>query len=406
MAENLYIRVQHHAFEWLLLDDASGIVRFRGAGDMEQFAEMTRGLSWNGATRLVLPADEILLTSAKIPSKRQRQILQAVPFMVEDMLAVDVESCHFAVGDRGSNAEVSVAVIDRERFSALLDEFEEVGVPITSVTIDVLHVQKDGGVHALVDTTRAMLRTGPSAGLGVDLESLPVAVNLLPPGTNLTVHLHPADRQVIEMQLAQIEADFDGLVEVVDLEYEPFEFLCRSFDRNALDLLQGEFRREEEKRNTSGGWRSVAILAACAVGLHVMLMIGQGIYLDVKAKQYEREASALYAEIFPGDTNVRDMRRRWQAHLGTTGGAGAGSFFELFGETAKYIPGSRLTLENVNYNESRGDLILQLVAPGSDQFVSFAKTLNKSGLQAEVGTISQDEGGQARGSIKIKAFGS
>ena len=51
-----------------------------------------------------------------------------------------------------------------------------------------------------------------------------------------------------------------------------------------------------------------------------------------------------------------------------------------------------------------GDLILQLTATQSDHLVQFSQTLNKVGLDADIGTISQYED-SVRGSIKIRGFG-
>ena len=68
------------------------------------------------------------------------------------------------------------------------------------------------------------------------------------------------------------------------------------------------------------------------------------------------------------------------------------------------IPGSNLVLNNVNYNESRGDLILQLETSRSELLILFSQTLTKLGLNAEIGTINQGED-SVRGSIKVKALG-
>jgi type II secretory pathway component PulL len=76
----------------------------------------------------------------------------------------------------------------------------------------------------------------------------------------------------------------------------------------------------------------------------------------------------------------------------------------LLEEAASRIPGSKLVIQNINYNESRGDLILQLTAPLSEQLVSFSEGLSRAGLRAEIGTISQDED-SVRGTIKIKSQG-
>ena len=153
----------------------------------------------------------------------------------------------------------------------------------------------------------------------------------------------------------------------------------------------------------SGSWRSVAILAACAFVLHLFLVLGEAVYLDLQAQSLERDARSLYAEVYPNDRNVRDIRRRWQNHL-RGGGGESGEFMALFVETVKNIPGANLTLDNINYNDSRGDLVLQLRANQSEQLIGFADTLNRMGLSAEIGTINQVEGA-VKGTVKVKSLG-
>ena len=131
--------------------------------------------------------------------------------------------------------------------------------------------------------------------------------------------------------------------------------------------------------------------------------IWQRSFLDLEAKAYADEAGSLYKEIFPADKNVRDMKRRWTAHLGGESSTN-GSFITLLEGTASKIPGSSLVIQNINYNESRGDLILQLTAPLSEQLVAFSESLAAEGMQAEIGTISQEDD-SVRGTIKIKSQG-
>lgn len=403
MAEDFYLRVCGDRLEWLLLDQDSGIVRLRGDGDFATFSDRIRDMSWTGSTRVLVAGEEILLTRASIPSKQQRQILQALPYMVEENLATDVEQCHFAAGPRDAEGNVSVAVINKTRLQSMLEMLGEAGIKPNSVTPDVMHVPGAEDARVLVDGDRALMRTGRTGGMAMEQALLPTVVNLLGADTvtSLAIYVHPSQHQAFEMYLSQIAADFAGDIDTRELEYSPFEFLCRSFDKDAINLLQGEFKVEEDTRRNASGWRSVAILAACAFGLQLMLLVGRGIYLDVKANQYQHEARALYAEIFPGEHDVQNIRLHWQAHLDQASGKPTGVFFDLFSTSAQKLPGSQLKLENVNFSQSRGDLILQLTAPRYDAFDKYAEALRKAGLDVQIGTINQDAN-IVKGSIRIR----
>lgn len=413
MAENLFLRLSereiegesYSQFEWMLLDETSGIVRFRGEGTPEEFRELAADLEFSGRTLVMIHGEDVLLTEALVPSKQQRQVLQAVPFMVEEQLATDVETCHFAIGSRNDAGAVSVAVIDHDRMSHWWRLLQDAGVEPNHLTADLLAVSHTATCNVFVDGDRAMIRTGHNQGVCIATEMLATTVGLLTSETTETTEVFVSFTQADELSLQfnQMNAEMESPAEITTLEYTAFESLCRSFDRQAINLLQGEFKVEDTKVRSIGAWRSVAILAGCTFLIHLFVVMGQAVYLDLQAKQMDTEARALYADIYPNDRNVRDMRRRWQNHL-RSGGGGTGEFMTLFVETTKNIPGSSLILNNANYNDSRGDLVLQLEASRSEQLISFADTLIKLGLEAEIGTINQADDA-VRGSIKVKMLG-
>jgi general secretion pathway protein L len=412
MAENLFIRLAETGsaedpvihLEWMLLDETSGIVRFKGEGGVDDFRELSADLRFTGSTCVMVPAEEVLLTEAVVPTKQPRQILQAVPFLVEENLASDVEDCHFAVGNRDEDGRVSVAVIDQMRMQYWSSIVKTLGITAQVMTTDALAVPQHG-CSVLIEGERALLRFGPAQAVATSPELIAATVGMLSPEDKAAVHFLVAanDADAYDLQVNQLNAELEQPVQVEHLEYTPFESLCRAFDVKTINLLQGDFKVEEKKASSNGSWRSVAILAGCAFVLHLFLTLGEAVYLDLQAQALERDARTLYAEVHPNDRNVRDLRRRWQNHL-RGGGAATGEFMSLFVETVKNIPGANLTLDNVNYNDSRGDLVMQMRANQSEQLISFAETLNRLGMDAEIGTINQVEGA-VKGTVKVKSLG-
>ncbi|MDZ7686477.1 MAG: type II secretion system protein GspL [Gammaproteobacteria bacterium] len=403
MAEDLFLRLHGEHVEWMLLDEPSGIVRFRGDGDWSALEAMASDMDWNGDTHVLIPGESVLLTSAVVPSKQMRQILQAVPYMVEEHLASDADDCHFAVGERLDGGGVRVAAIDRDEMARSLERLAAAGIAPTTMTADSQHIRRpSAGACVLIDGDRALIVLDDGRAMAMETSALPVTLGIIGRDEPMPVEIMVPEgaTETMAMVTSQIEAEQSGL-EVTEIDYSPFEQLCRSFETKAVNLLQGEFAVEEARGQRGNGWRFVAILAGCAFALHIMLLIVQGIYLDVRATQYERQARALYAKVFPEDTNVRDLRRRWQSRIKAGAGQGGDAFLDVFARAALQLPGTRLRLENVNFNETRGDMSLQLMADESSEFVRFSQALTTAGLDAEVGTISQTGEG-ARGNIKIR----
>ena len=106
----------------------------------------------------------------------------------------------------------------------------------------------------------------------------------------------------------------------------------------------------------------------------------------------------------PNDKNTTNMRRRWNSRLGQAESNEKAGFLSLLSQAAKSIKASGLEIQNINYSESRGDLVFQLVAQRSEQLMLYVERLSEQGIEAEIGTISQDED-RVRGSIRIRPMG-
>ena len=96
MADTLFLRFRGDEFEWLIFD-SSGRKKIEGLGSASQFNESFEQ-PFDGLAVFVAPGEEVLLTIANIPSKQHRQIVQEVPYAVEEQLAMDVEECFFSLG--------------------------------------------------------------------------------------------------------------------------------------------------------------------------------------------------------------------------------------------------------------------------------------------------------------------
>lgn len=406
MTENIYIRLAGQHVEWLVMDPAEQHPRLRGEAPIDELGARLADITWLGSTVVLLQAEDVLLTRASVPSKQARQILQAVPFAVEEQLASDIEDCHFALGGRYDSGEVSVAVVDRRLFEQRLDSLRQVNICPEIVLVDVLQVPLDGSVSLLVDHDRLLIRTGAAAGLSFPLEQMVQAIGLLSVAqrADLIIRVAADQRETIDLAVNQVNAEYNMSCSVVEQDLDSLEYLCRGLDWRGLSLLQGEFQVKQPSTGRRGIWRSVAILGLVAFVLHLTVLFGQGLYLERQAQEFELAAQQLYAEIFPTDRNVNDIRRRWRAKLADAGNNTNSDFVSLFAAAAKNLPGSNLVLGNINYNDSRGDLILQVTASRSETMVAFVQQLTVQGLKAEIGTISQ-EADVVKGSIKIKSGG-
>ena len=109
---------------------------------------------------VVLPAELATLQSVSLPSKNLRQAMQALPFIVEEQLAADIEKVHIAVGARQSSGLWSVVVIDMALMSALLACCEQAKLRLRAVYVDAqLLPVASAGLTVAMQGNRVLLRT-------------------------------------------------------------------------------------------------------------------------------------------------------------------------------------------------------------------------------------------------------
>jgi len=403
MLENLYIQPIGERWRWLLLDHSTGVVRARGDGELSQLTPELEELQFSGSIRLMIPGDTVLLTSAKVPSKNRRQIIQAVPFIVEEELATDVDDLHFAIGDRDSDGMVQVGVVDHSQLRFWIDQLNEAGLSPDLARVDsILVPYQEGGISVFLGSERVILRPTRDTALVCDrtsISELLQIIRLQRKDAPVSVYVEPgSDNDDVISQQLLVESEQSGDPIVAD--YLLFECCCRGYQDSSLEFLHGDFKVQQKTRRKTSVWQTAAVLATAGFVLHLLLLLSEGVYLSRQAEQLSAQATSLYQEVFPQDKNVRDLRRRWRAHLGKGGSETDAAFLEAFGVAASRLPDSNLILETINFNESRGDLVLQVQGERSEALVNYSEQLKEAGLAAEIGTISQDDN-SVKGSVKI-----
>jgi len=401
MPETVFYRFVPEGVEWLHFNVAGQLLG--GATTTEEsFSADFSGDTFGGSAVCVAPGDAVLQTRASIPSRQQRQIIQAVPYVVEEQLASDPDDCFFALGGRNTDGDLEVVVVELERMEAMAQHISSV-LPRTSVLVtETALARTEAELSAVVDAERVHIGLSNGAGVTASVTDLSLAVILAGGPEDMELWVSESSRSDIELALNEIAASETQVNVQVSAE-TPFERLCRNFDGGEINLLQGPYKVSAKTSRSGSAWRSAAMLLGAAILLHLLITAGEGWYMAQRAAQFEAEAQAIYKKHFPNDRNVRDLRRRWNARLGRGDTAGS-EFMALFAQSSRGLMSAGLTLSNVNFNESRGDLILQIEGRRSEELVQYTQQLTGQGLSAEIGTITQENDG-VRGSIKVKAGG-
>ncbi|SVD95931.1 uncharacterized protein METZ01_LOCUS448785, partial [marine metagenome] len=102
-----------------------------------------------------VPGSDVLHTTAVVPSRQYRRIAQAVPYMIEENLAVDVEDCFFALGDRNAQGDIEVAVVGFDIMQSWFDEIEQPGLNVTALITEHELVNAEADSAIVLDRGQA-----------------------------------------------------------------------------------------------------------------------------------------------------------------------------------------------------------------------------------------------------------
>ena len=387
--------------EWLILDGDACV-----ASSFDSDESIPR-LTPDDLVVLMLPGSQILHISARVPSRQQKKIRQAAPYMIEDQLAQDVEELHFAFGQQRDDL-VPLCVIDRKGLAACIEWLEELCI-LPHYAVSESSCLREG--ELLIDGAEFHMNA-LNCRLSGELDLLPAVLTgcvqdqqkqTRSEGPTLVLHCPEDQRASLLPLIDQVRVATGIELKPRKLDTRPFETLCRGADLDrSINLLQGEFARVRTGRTLPEAFRPVFILAGVAMLFLVLAFVGQGLVFSMAGDRLDAEARLIYRDSFP-DMQIPipgDLRRLWAAELRNETSRNRSDFFDLLLLVGNQLDGTSLQLDGIDFNSQRAESILQLRARTSDDLVNFTEALSGQGFQVEVDSIDQEET-DVRGSVRV-----
>lgn len=360
-------------------------------GTLEQAAEKAAG---HRAVVLV-PAADVTLTGANMPSAQRQRLRQAVPFALEEQLAADVDRLHFALGTREKSGWLPVAVADRSCMDRWFAALNEAGVHSSAMLPDVLALPlPENGWTLLVTEGEALLRTGATTGYAFDPDLADTFVGIA---------LDQAEEKPERLRLFNCTASgASGIERIADANQISLSrescaagpaavFARGAAEGVALDLLQGDYSRREQMGKLWRPWRP----AAAALGVLLLIQGGmaaaQYARLSAEADRLNAQVETVYREAFPEARNVVDpkvqMERRLDALRGGGGAGGFGGLLASAGPALSSVSGARLGA--LRYKDDALQIELRLA--NLQELDNLKQRLAQAGLEVQIDTASSEK---------------
>ncbi|MEZ5460868.1 type II secretion system protein GspL [Dokdonella sp.] len=244
------------------LDRNGGLTWLRQSPDGRMLSSSQNGVPptsvTSGAAEIVVlvPAEDVLVTSARVHARSSAQRAQAIPFAVEDQLLGVVEDQHFAIQESSAD-KVGVAVVSRQRLREWTDQLAAAGIRADVVIPESLALAaRPTGASILVDGDRAIARL-------TDWSAMACATADLPAWLDMT---DEADSER-EIEIFQFGEATDLGLQIPEGAHhaglkDPLAFLARQFREPGINLLGGEFASAHRHARAARWWRRAAAIAA------------------------------------------------------------------------------------------------------------------------------------------------
>ena len=345
--------------QWAMSDDNGTLTTVVQEGTLQEAAENVEGRR----VTLILPADNVLLTQAKVPGNSLARAQQAVPYALEDQVADDVSDLHFALGSKNRDDEYPVAVIGRDVMDSVTERCAEVGLRPTEIVPEPLALPilkaVDANISvwcALLEQGRAVVRLGENQGFATDIDMAGLmidgALSGLDDDAGASLVVFRTD------ELARLQVPEGMGIEERHCEHRLALYASGLDSSVRVNLLQGEYSPRQSFDKTWKPWRATAALAAC-IGL--VLCAGKFLELrQLRAQEasLDRQISEAFEQALPG-TRMQRPRRQVQAALESIGAGNSDGFTSRMAQIAASLSTQPQTeLRSIGYRNGRFDLDL------------------------------------------------
>lgn len=376
---------------WVAVSSAGQLLDVAGSADAAGLAAAAAGRR----VALVVPGTDVLQLSATLPSGSEARLAQVVPFALEEQVAEDIDTLHFAVGRPldGPGSPTSVDVVSKPLLERWLAVARDAGLaPVALYADSELVPVLPGQVSVLLDEETLLLRSGSQRPLVLPAADPGFALDLAFGGdaealaaAHVTVYAGSADW---ERHAAMFEALRPklGSLRTQLLAGGPLPVYGTQFlGSGAINLLQGAYA---PARPGGARWRAWRLAAALAGALLLLHLVAAGLELR-RLRGVEKGLDTNIQEVFgqamPGEVSHGNARARMEQRLAQLRASvpEPGSLLAMLAAVASAhanAPGTRI--DALSYR--KGSLDMKVTGPDVETLERMNQTLRGAGFASEL----------------------
>ena len=316
-----------------------------GRGEVESLNELNFVQSIEQVT-LVAEGSKIAAHKVDVPGTSRKNIINAIPYVLEEELTDDIEDLHFALQTWSAGEKSEVLVVHDKVIKQWLDKFDQAGFEVSDIVPEYLLLPR----HPSADITLTpklsgdyLIRNGDYSGALVDENMIELWWDMDAEDKVIAINDEQMVKSLIEqgwenVQYWDIGPNFPDWIGHGGLKL-----------LNNPCLLQGKYD-DTELKQTRFDYKMAVNFMLAGIGIYLgALLLNYG-YLEFKSSQLKSKANEIYQAAFPEfqdqqtDDPLYDMRKAMSALR--SGNYQSDSFLPVLQVVAnqlKAAPGTTLT---------------------------------------------------------------
>lgn len=338
----------------------------------------------------LVPAADVVLSEVLLPAKPNRQLIQALPYMLEEEHAEDIEQLHLALGQcvqRDKEYWQQVALCKKAQLEQWIESLRQAGFEPSVLLPDalLLPLHQDGAA-AIELSGQWLLRQGVWQASSIEPDWWPDFLSLA--NISLIYSYSPWPAEILQ----QVQAAEPEL---------PLALLAQQLPEQKFNLLQGPYAPKKARNKIWSLWQSSVVLGAACLALYLLTLSMQVWQQGEKLQQQRSELVSLYKSRFPSES-TRDISRQLARKLQGASASQDASLFSLLNDLQQeLVATTNLRLDNLKFDQKTSELRFQAEADSFQRFDSLKTRLEQKGFEVKQGALS-NEGGKVQGTVAMK----
>ncbi|KTD21916.1 type II secretion system protein GspL [Legionella londiniensis] len=356
-----------YLFAKQLGEDQFPVVKIDSSGRVEEAltirtVEDIQAITAGARTVIVLPTDICSLHEVELPWLGERKTRAAIPYALEEQVAQNIESLHFAFDRKHyKDNRYLVAAVDKAILSAWVEQFERFNIRFEILTIDWFALQ----LHEAFIREQGLLVHEPFFKGVLSTLLAKQFFKKKPPGLTV-ISCADSDPQLTEFSNQSIDEDSHTWI------------AQRLNQADLLNFCQGELQREQIRRPMSFWYLTGSILFGLWL-LSFLVMKGLEWYtLNHEIKRIDQQIAQIYRQFFPNARQIVNPKFRISQLLKSSAAGSEKAFWLLYAKLSQSLDIEGVQVEMMRYQNQA--LNLRLTARDFSTLEALQNKLQQSGV--------------------------